>query len=705
MIINSNRLITLLVLIAILIILTAGTIIASNSTPPTLLTPSNRTATNNNTPTLKWENSFTADHWEVWLDNDSDFSSPVPGFPENITENTYDFETEFPGSLSDDNYHWRIRGYKGDNIASFSENWSFLVDTVAPPSPENSIDNGTTISDTASTLNWESVTDRSNSQTNEVAGIEKYEIWIDNDTDFSSPELTDNSPTNSYTITSGLPNDNYTFRIRAWDSAGNVSSWSDNWTFTVNVGAGPSVNLTTPKSEYEKGEVIEITGYISGPKENLVEKNKVNLFFSSGGWVRKIKASLSDNNFNCSYRISYGDPEGIWTIRIKNENWEDTNLDSENITVTTPPDTVYYTATFWSPPNGAKFRRGENVHISISVTEAENPVENGSVTVYSPLGDNIVLREGSAGKYSATYPFSWDEPLGKWSISAEVSKKEGNSLKVGGARISVEIEPAKLKLDLLSPEELKVKAGNSIEISFRVTYPDGTPLENSITSAEVADENLNLTYQENGVYKGVFSSSSENVGGKILEIEASDIHGNKRNKKYVLMIESPPSRLQIFPIAVIAGCVVLGAIGSYVIRQKYFKIDLEDIKDEIKFIKNLQSETASKYFRKGEISRETYDSIMGDLSDRLDELKQKKAKLTSEEVTKKSEEESFEERFQELFMRELLSIPRISENIAQSLIDAGFKDIESIRKASKEELAEVEGIGTNLAERIKEKFP
>lgn len=53
---------------------------------------------------------------------------------------------------------------------------------------------------------------------------------------------------------------------------------------------------------------------------------------------------------------------------------------------------------------------------------------------------------------------------------------------------------------------------------------------------------------------------------------------------------------------------------------------------------------------------------------------------------------------------ELTSIKGVTEDRAESLISSGYDDVEALRDATEEELTEIEGIGSKLAERIKEKY-
>ena len=54
--------------------------------------------------------------------------------------------------------------------------------------------------------------------------------------------------------------------------------------------------------------------------------------------------------------------------------------------------------------------------------------------------------------------------------------------------------------------------------------------------------------------------------------------------------------------------------------KSYSKQNIKDIKSEIEEIKDLQNEVAINYFKKGSISRKTYDKLMMDHTIRLAKL-------------------------------------------------------------------------------------
>jgi hypothetical protein len=183
-----------------------------------------------NIPTFTWTtvSDPSGVTYSLQVDNDDNFSSPEIDAT-GLTENAYTLTV----ALSDDNYSWRVRAVDGANNSSdWSTVWTLLIDTTAPLAPvllEPA--DGMELDDDTPTFRWTAVIDPS--------GV-TYTIWVDNDADFSSPEVNVSDLTdNTYALTIALANDNYSWRVCAVDDVGHTSDWSATWSFEIEAEAPP----------------------------------------------------------------------------------------------------------------------------------------------------------------------------------------------------------------------------------------------------------------------------------------------------------------------------------------------------------------------------------------------------------------------------------------------------------------------------------
>ncbi|MEW6222233.1 MAG: PGF-pre-PGF domain-containing protein [Candidatus Hadarchaeota archaeon] len=103
---------------------------ASTAIPaPALISPSNESSTGDSTPTFDWDNTTPVDNFELWVDDDVNFSSPV------ITTTATASEFTPGASLSDGTYYWRVRSFRGGENSAWSSVWSLTITTAAPPPP------------------------------------------------------------------------------------------------------------------------------------------------------------------------------------------------------------------------------------------------------------------------------------------------------------------------------------------------------------------------------------------------------------------------------------------------------------------------------------------------------------------------------------------------------------------------------------------
>ena len=228
-----------------------------NTPPPTpsLVSPANGANITDNTPTFEW--SAVSDPsgvtYTLQVDNDADFTSPEvnsSGLAENI---------HTPSALADENYSWHVRAVDGvGNSGDWSTVWTMLIDTAAPAAPSLlEPADGSLTNDNTPTFRWTSVTDPS--------GV-TYTIQVDNDADFTSPEVNSSGLAENIHTPSALADENYSWHVRAVDGAGNASSWSENWSFTVSAAPSPPApaaftvsDLIISPPEVALGEEISIS--------------------------------------------------------------------------------------------------------------------------------------------------------------------------------------------------------------------------------------------------------------------------------------------------------------------------------------------------------------------------------------------------------------------------------------------------------------
>ena|GEM_PF-3313990 len=200
---------------------------------PSLLSPIWGSNTNDNTPTFTWENRVVADNWEIWVDNDMDFSSPV--IKENTTDNFYTPASE----LVDNFYHWRVRGYQGAKIGAFSSEQGFRVDTLAPLAPSLvwPTDN-VSINDNTPNLDWDSVSENSFPVL--------YRCHVSDDSQFSHDNVDSGwISSDNYQLITELAEGVWYWRVQARDNAGNEGDNSAARWFRVLLGP---FNLLSPEN-------------------------------------------------------------------------------------------------------------------------------------------------------------------------------------------------------------------------------------------------------------------------------------------------------------------------------------------------------------------------------------------------------------------------------------------------------------------------
>jgi len=420
----------------------------------------------------------------------------------------------------------------------------------------------------------------------------------------------------------GIETGSFVYRLTAEGTTVSISN-----DILINITFNNTLILQTNKVNYTKGERIHLSGNITrNPNNDTVFSNNITITLNNGSWTRYFTTQLQNNSYDCYYNISYGDPKGKWNVSAEIEDKQDGEaICYKYLNITLPSDTVRYKIVWFSPPENAIYQRGATFNISVFVTEDDTGVKNASTNCIMPSLEKINLTEIKQGYYRGSYTLPWDSQIGLWRLTIESTKGTGASLKAGGGNISIEIKPAKLKLNLAEPSLDKYLLGETIEIKVNLSYNDNSNVENANVTAELFSENLTLISQDNKTYAINYTTTSKNEGSWILEIFATDAFGNNASETQIIYIIHEEKF--IFPFTTVIGIIatiLILVFAVYIFRKRVHLIRSQDVKEEIEEIKRLQNEAANKYYKEGTISRVTYDLLQKEHTERLAELKKGK---------------------------------------------------------------------------------
>jgi hypothetical protein len=188
---------------------------------PTLVSPSNGSISQNPSVNLSWNSATNAVKYDVELDNNSTFTSR-----EFFTLQPISATNISTSQLPDGVYYWRVRSI---NITNGTSAWSTVWRvTVAQPIPLAPV--LMSPSDGA-----EDVTGTPEFSWQVSVGGTTYQIQVDDNADFSSPEFDDTAGTNTRTPLSTLANGTYYWRVRAFNTYSNPGAWSTARSLTISV--------------------------------------------------------------------------------------------------------------------------------------------------------------------------------------------------------------------------------------------------------------------------------------------------------------------------------------------------------------------------------------------------------------------------------------------------------------------------------------
>jgi len=414
---------------------------------------------------------------------------------------------------------------------------------------------------------------------------------------------------------------------------------------TVNIFTVMTITVATDNTTYEKKQSITISGTAIDPENNPVGSGTATISIVSGAWSRTFTSAIAGGVYSASYSITLDNPEGTWTISVSavDSHGNATSAPvSVDITVVYPVAYRYYTVTFLSPIAGQAFSRGDMVAVAVQITENNSGISGANVLLITSMGDNILLTESAVGVYSGMYTLPWDAPTGSFDITVIGEKEDVGVFKAGANLTIVNVTPATLVLELLSPTKGEFEAGETVEVKVRARYSDGSSVDEGIIVVNTPKgENLKLKAGWGGIHSATYTIGDDEVGTWDIRISAVDAYGNSGSMDYGSTVIVPPGAasyiVRYWPV-VLAAILGLVAASAFAAHGQMRTRRLGAIKREKQGIEKLKKEVAVDYFKKGSISRETYDNLTKEYVTKLTDLDKEERILTDKMKKKKLSE-------------------------------------------------------------------
>jgi len=395
-----------------------------------------------------------------------------------------------------------------------------------------------------------------------------------------------------------------------------------------------SVTLLTDKFEYFKGENIRIQGRVYDNKGNIVQYANVLINFSSESWGLSSQILTNEEGqFFYDYPISFGDPDGDWTILVSVEDEYGNEGQTQGSITVRPPATLYYSLEFIEPTKGYSYERGESFDIRVGVMRGDESVKGASVTCKNPLGTIIELKESGGGVYSEIYNISFKDPLGINSITCEVKKEEDGDILRGGSFTNILINSTKLEIKILSPNITTLNSRESILFVVEAKYPSGELVKGGSITLNFQGETLAFGETKDGIYTTTIRPKDK--GEFLARVSAKDGYGNEieSDKEFLVKFSWFYFVLDFWWLPFL-GWLPLTFVGFKYFREgvpKDVRIrrEIAKYKKELRQVEKMQAITQNEYFQR-KIDELSFKRMMEDLEQKVIELQVKINDLDTE---------------------------------------------------------------------------
>ena len=255
------------------------------------------------------------------------------------------------------------------------------------------------INDNTPTFRWSS-----------AVGAVKYELWVDDDPTFASPEIIENTSEVTYTSTENqaLTGEDYSWRVRAYDVDNNPTDWSPVWTFNLDTVPPSAPLLVSPENGDRENDLTQIFTWTK-PEPDVTYWIQIDNEAGFSQPYANENLAVTDNSYTHTFsrngtyywRVSARDAAHNWSTWSENYELTIIALPGQP-TLISPTDGMKdndNTPTFmWTPGSNADNHRLLVDNDNDLSSPEENVLLGPSVSTYTIATENSLPDGSSHGK-------------------------------------------------------------------------------------------------------------------------------------------------------------------------------------------------------------------------------------------------------------------------------------------------------------------
>ncbi len=410
------------------------------------------------------------------------------------------------------------------------------------------------------------------------------------------------------------------FDARVGDSNGKRSS-------VILITNNLALNMVLDTPTLELGDTVFISGNVSGGSDDTEHEVLLDLSAYDSDISKQSKRTKGD--FDFAYRTSFLDSAGNWiaTITVIDDD-NNTRMVSKLIAVEEPVPEKFLSVEYLSPVPGA-YLKGQDVPITIKVTDAGNPITGAQAKAYGPKHKAFPLEEVGDGVYSSTYKISLDDPSGIWELQSRVYKTENGVLHGGAASTVVAITDVPIKLVITEPAKQDYSIGETLPINVLASYSEEKPADNIVLLVRLKDRSITARQVERGVYGSSLELDPGLQGANTMIIFARDPYENYGIAQVPLKVQgySPWYYIKLYWIPIIAILLVALSVSAYYLQLVRKREKLRKLLEQKQEIVEKQRRVQSDYFVERSMDRGSFDQLSQKYDEELRKVEREMERL------------------------------------------------------------------------------